>query len=223
MIGELLMKRVKLIALTLLALFALGAVMASAASAEEGFLPLNKKGLQVLSKEVVFETHSKTRLQCTSSTATGNFKNDSEGSGTITFEGCKTQGLSAKSLTATVAGQIKAPVTYQICLINSEKLTFGVAITPTETIHVENTTILLEVKGTVIGEILAKAGEKLELFVVDFGGKEGLGNVTACKKGTTTITSSFLARLDPGEFEEASERVEKGLMQFEEKVELMDT
>jgi hypothetical protein len=216
------MKRLRIIGLALLALFALGAVAATAASAEEGFLPLTKKGLQLLTGEATLETHAKTATKCKTLSGTGTFKNDSEGSGTLTFEGCTALGFASLSLTSTVEKQIKANVTYVVCLINSAELKFGIAITPSETVHIEIPAagILLEIKGTLIGEILTKKGK---LFVVDFNGKEGLGNVVECKHGTTTIKTSFETRKCPEAFEEASEATVKGLLQFEEEVELMDT
>jgi hypothetical protein len=217
------MKRIRIVGLMLLALFALGAVAATAASAEEGFLPLTKKGLQILSGEAKLETHTKLSINCTTTSGTGTFKNDSEGSGTFTFEKCTALGFPALSLTSTTSGQIKANVTYVVCLINSAELKFGIAITPSETVHIEVPAagILLEVKGTIIGEILTKGPAKL--YVVDFGGKEGLGNVAECKHGTTTIKKSFESKKCPEAFEEASQFAVKGLMQFEEEVELMDT
>ena len=212
------MKRIRIIGLMLLALFALSAVAASAASAEEGFLPLSKKGLQVLSKEALLETHAKSQIKCKSTSGTGTFKNDKEGSGTFTFSGCTALGFAANSLPEETKETIKAAVTYVICLINSAELKFGVAITPTSTVHIEVPALgaLLEVKGTIIGEILTKSGK---LFVVDFNGKEGLGNVASCG----TIKNSYESRKDPEAFEEASQKTTEGLMQFEETVELMDT
>jgi hypothetical protein len=216
------MKRIRIVGLMLLALFALGAVAATAASAEEGFLPLTKKGLQILSGEAKLETHAKLSINCKTTSGTGTFKNDSEGSGTLTFEGCTALGFADLSLTSTTAGQIKANVTYVVCLINSAELKFGIAMTPSETVHIEIPAAgaLLEIKGTLIGEILTKKGK---LFVVDFNGKEGLGNVAECKHGTTTIKNSFESKKCPEAFEQASERIVQGLLQFEEEVELMDT
>jgi len=215
------MKCLRISILALLALLALSANMVSPSSAEQGFLPLSTKGVQFLAiGEFVWETHNKESTKCTKTSGTGTFTSDSKATGTLTFEGCTSLGFSSLSLTSTTAGQVKENVSLAICLINSAELKFGIAITPTETAHVEVPAVgvLFELKGTIIGEIATKKGK---LFSITFGGKEGLGNVPECKAGTETIKSSLLSRKDPEAFGELSWSI-KLLVQFGEEVELMD-
>ena len=225
--GEAQMKRLKIIGLALLALFALGALLASSATAlEEGFLPLTMRHFNWLSKTIVLETHNKLAIKCRKTTGEGKFeeKSDHHGTGTLDFDECEALGFPAVSLGDKNA-LILVPVLFLICLINSALLLFGIWITPTGgNVHVEAGGLLLELKGAVIGHILPEADLIARtLWTVDFTGSAGLGNVALCTSNAGEhLETTLLARTDPNAFEEASEKVEEGLMQFLEAQKLMD-
>jgi hypothetical protein len=224
------MKRLRIIGFSLLALFALGALLASSASAVEGVLPLNVKTFTLLGTNAALETHEKEQIKCATAGGSGTFENDHHGTATLDFNGCEIAGFPAFSLgekePKTVAeALILVPVLFLICLINSAALTFGIWVELKETVHIHAKAIgdLVEVKGTVIGEFLTKEGK---IFVVDFAGFQGLGNVTLCLDiNGNDLKTNLLSEehLKSKKFVESSEKVEKGLMQFAEVEKLMDT
>jgi hypothetical protein len=224
------MKRLRIIGLALLALFALGAVSASTASAVEGFLPLNKKGIQVLGKKVLLQTAGGASIHCLKVTGTGAFTNDHHGTGTLDFDECEVFGtgfaaysLGDKKTTVVKEALILVPVLFLVCLIDSAKLLFGIFIETTETIHIHVEALgdLLEVAGAIIGHILTVKGK---LFVVHFVGLKGANNVAECKDEEGKVKKwTLTSKLDPNKAELGSEFATEGLIQFEEEVELMDT
>jgi hypothetical protein len=223
------MKRLRIIGLALLALFALGAVSAATASAEEGFLPLKLKKIQVLGSKVLLQTSGAAAIHCLKLTGTGAFTTDSHGTGTLDFDECEVFGtgfavysLGDKKTTVVKEALILSEVLFLICLIDSAKLLFGIFIEPTATahLHVEALGDLVEVTGGIIGHILTTKGK---LFVVDFTGLKGAGSVAACKDEAGIEKKwSLSSKLDPNKAELASEFATNGLIQFEEEVELMD-
>jgi hypothetical protein len=223
------MKRLKIIGLALLALFALGAVSASTASAVEGFLPLNKKSIQVLKSKILLQTAGGAALHCLKLTGTGAFTNDHHGTGTLDLDECELFGtgfavysLGDKKTTVVKEALILMPILFLVCLIDSAKLLFGILVEPTETVHlhVEALGDLVEVTGAIIGHILTTKGK---LFVVDFGGLKGAGNIAECKDEAGGVKKwTWTAKLDPNKAELASIFATSSLLQFEEEVELMD-
>jgi hypothetical protein len=236
------MKRLRIIGLALLALFALGAASATTASAEEGFLPLKLKKIQVLASKVLVQTTGGgTATHCLKLTGTGEFTSDSHGKGTLDFDECEVFGtglaafsLGDKETTIVKEALILLTVLFLICLIDSAALLFGILIEPIDPItgkptvvhiHVKALGDLLEVTGAIIGHILpnAKEGKKLKLWVVDFGGLKGTGNVAECKDEAGNAKKwTLTSKLDPNAAELLSWFATAGLIQFEEEVELMD-
>jgi hypothetical protein len=224
------MKRLRIIGLSLLALFALGALLASSASAVEGVLPLNVKTFTLLGKTAQLETHNKEKIKCKIAQGGGAFTSDHHGTVLLDFLECESQGFLAFSLgekepKTEPEALILAPAEFLICLINSAELKFGIFVKLTETVHIHVKAIgdLIEVKGEVIGEILTTKGK---LFVIDFNGKEGLGNVKECKDVAGNVLKTNLLsedHLKKQPFLESSEKVTAGLVQFTEEQELMDT
>jgi hypothetical protein len=224
------MKRLRIIGFSLLALFALGALLASSASAVEGVLPLNVKTFTLLGTNALLETHGGEQIKCEKAGGSGAFANDHHGTALLDFHECSVAGLAAFSLgekepKSVAEALILAPVEFLICLINSAELKFGIWVKLTETIHVHVKALgdLIEIKGEVIGEILTAEGK---LFVVDFNGKEGLGNVKECKDVAGNVLKTNLLseeHLKSKKFVESSEKVTAGLVQFAEVEKLMDT
>jgi hypothetical protein len=222
------MKRFRIIGLALLALFALGAFAASMASAEEGVLPLKVKTFNILSKKAKLENTAKEPINCDELNGSGSFTNDSSGTATLDFNGCESGGFLVWSLGEIVPkvlaeALILAPVSFSICLINSEKLTFGLFVQTTSPVHVDNTSIgiLTIVEGAVIGEILTVKGK---LFVVDFVGAEGKQKVTECKDEKGGVKKHSLTSTNLSETSKfvASELVEALLIQSSEEQTLED-
>jgi hypothetical protein len=223
------MKRLRIIGLALLALFALGAVSASTASAVEGFLPLVKKGIQVLASKVLIQTAGGASIHCLKLTGTGAFSNDHHGTATLDLNECEVFGtgfaaysLGDKKTTVVKEALILMPVLFLVCLIDSAKLLFGIFIETTETvhIHVEALGDLLELTGAIIGHILTTKGK---LFVIDFVGLKGAGNVKECKDEAGGVKKwTLTSKLDPNAAELVSVFATNVLIQLEEEAELMD-
>lgn len=222
------MKRLKSIGGALLALFALGAIVASSASAVDGFLPLSIKTFIFLGKNWISETHNKEQIKCETLGGSGAFENDHHGTALFDFLGCEVVGFPTFSLGEKTPKVVKealilVPVLFLICLIDSAKKTFGIFFELKGTIHLQVNAIgdLIEVKGSVIAELLTTKGK---LFVSDLNGKEGLGNIKECKDAEGTVKKALLLSEDHSigkVFLELSDKVAAGLIQFTEEQELM--
>jgi hypothetical protein len=219
------MKRIRIIGLTLLALFALGAVAATVASAEEGLLPLTKKGAKVEGGLSTLETTGGAAIIClTLDPSTITFTNDKHASGTLHWLHCLAFGFPANSL-GDGSAEILVPVLFLICLINSAALTFGVAAEVSK-VHLEVPAagVLVIVNGLVIGSLGAKAGEKVASTTVSFSGSKGIPTVKECSDSSGTKKHTLTGELNEnGKPEAASENVVEGKVTYEEKLELMDT
>jgi hypothetical protein len=220
------MKQVRITGLMLLALFALGSFVASAASATEGVLPpSNFTGSGGAGQ---LETLSKEKIECTAvSVKEGKMTNDEEGTASLDFEGCKAVtffgSFSANTL-GDAAGIILAKVKSTVCLVKSAELVFGLAIAPTETVHVEVPAVgaLLLVKGTVIAELEGK-GLKGKEFKFKLAGKEGDQTAALkCEALGKVFTHSYEAALDSASKDEHASQNAKFTIKFEKEVELMD-
>jgi hypothetical protein len=219
------MKRIRILGVALLALFALSAVMAVAASAEEGFLPLKAKGATVEGKVSTLNTAANLPIVCGKlDPSKGTFSSDKHATGTLQFLECTVAGLAANSV-GDASKTILAPVEFLVCLTNSAELKFGIAAEVVGTLNLEVPSLgaKITVKGRVIGEATAKAGAKAKVFTVNYTGAKGVQNVTKCtdssgtKEHTLQAESSLTKKL-----ETASQNVESGTVTFEEEVELMD-
>jgi hypothetical protein len=222
------MKRFRIIGLALLALFALGAFAASMAFAEEGVLPLKVKTVNILAKKTTLQNTAKETVQCDELKGSGSFTTDSHGTATLDFNGCESGGFLVWSLGEVVPkvlaeALILMPVAFLICLINSEKLTFGLFVELTSPVHVDNTSIgiLTILEGALIGEILTVKGK---LFVIDFVGKEGKQNITECKDEKGGVKKHSLTSTNLSETSKfvASLNIEAFLFQSSEEQTLED-
>jgi hypothetical protein len=227
------MKSMKLFGLSLLALLALGALVASSASAVEGFLvggTATPTTANVLGGESILETSAKIPIKCaTLDDSTITFESDHHAKGTLHWLGCKSLGQAAKTKPDT-GEEILVPVLFLVCLdpLNAKKelvALYGVIGETTETATIEIPTLgaKIEVKGAVAGAILTSGSTKL--FVVDFTGKEGKQTVTDCKQipTGTLVEPLLLSNKNGGAFEASSENVTAGLIQFPANTELMAT
>jgi hypothetical protein len=225
------MKRLRIIGISLLALFALGAITASAASAVEGVLPLKLKGVTTLGTNAILEDTSGKQIKCAKVTGKGTMSTDVLGEGTLEFKECSSSGLAAYSLdmketTVVKEAEILAKVTTEICLINSAALTYGISVKLKEPVHIllKALGLLVVVEGAAIGEVSTKKGT---LLTAVFVGKKGVQTTAPeCKDEKGGVKKHTLTAASDAEHKEklpASQSVEKGLLQFEEEVELMDT
>jgi hypothetical protein len=218
------MTRLRHLGRLLLALFALGALTASAASAVEGFLPLNKRAFTFLGNKSILETSTGIAIACVSASGSGTFESDSHGTAMLGIIGCQALGGGLFSLGDSPGKKaseslILLPSSVLVCLIDSTKLLFGLFIELREIVHIEGVTGLLLWEGSIIGHLLTQKGK---LFVVDLttSGK-GKQAVTECKDeaGNTKHASLKIIGL---ESQTLTWNVEKSLLQFEEEVELME-
>ncbi len=202
----------------------LGAIVAAAAHAEEGFLPLAKKNVTLKGGKVTLETASKELLQCEKLTATGAFENDKRASMTLNFGNCSLAGFTVNTL-ADPKGTLLYVTTALVCLINSEKLLFGLdfeLLTSGAHGEVPGVGTLFLLRGSVIAHILTTG--KAKEFTIDLTGKGGKPSVTECKdeKGGVKKGQLLLERNESGKVEELDINAESITLTFEEAVELMD-
>jgi hypothetical protein len=229
------MARLRLIGLMLLALTAFGALGASAAIAEEGFLPLK-------AKKATVEGGGKATLQTTSGESiicqkidpvTGTFASDKLASGTLHFLECTASGLKVNSV-GDEPGTILVPVLIEICLTKSKELVFGAAVKigatkEGEEVVIENagTGLKIRVKNTAIGRILEAAGKKSKVFTIQFSGEKGVQKIDPeCvnEKGEVKKHNLLAETTISKKFDPASQALsEEAKIVFEEEVELMDT
>jgi hypothetical protein len=225
------MKHFRTIGLALLALLALGAFAASAASAEEGFLPLTNKKATVVGKKATF-TAGALAISCTVidlALSPVTFANDKHGTGTLHFLKCTSAGLAANSL-GDGKEEILVPGEFLVCLEPKNAAgkvlgEFGIAVEVSK-IHLEVPSIaqLIEINGLVIGVVLAKAGEKLKNFKIDFVAPEKKQEAVSCIEGKNVKKHTLAAETNhAGGPVEGTEAVEGGELEFEEAQELMDS
>jgi hypothetical protein len=223
------MKPLKIIGLMLTALFALGAFAAGAAMAlEEGVLPnasfTGTGGVQVL------ETLAGEATKCTALNileGTFNVGSDDEGTANLHFTGCKA-GSGIFTVAVNSLGDLKevilAKVKFNVCLINSAELKFGIAIEAIEKpFHIEVPAIgaLLLVTGLVIAE-LAAAGTKGKEFKDKATGKEGHPSVLKCEALGKTFTSNYASAKDSASKDEHASQNGSFTLTFAEEVKFED-
>jgi hypothetical protein len=220
------MKSLKIIGLMLMALFALGAFTASAAMAlEEGVLPnANFTGTGTTQ---TLETLTKEKIQCTAlNILEGKFNvgSDDEGTANLHFTGCKAEGIFPVNTLGDLKEVILALVKFNVCLINSKELKFGIAIEAIEkTVHIEVPSVgkLLLVTGLVIAE-LAAAGTKGKEFKDKATGKEGHPSVLKCEALGKTFTHSYASADDSAKVDEHASQEGSFTLKFEKEVEFED-
>jgi hypothetical protein len=221
---KLLMKHVRIIGLMLLALFSLGAFAASAASAEEGVLPAST--FTGTGGAGQLETLNKQKIECKEvSVLEGKFvANDKEGTANLHFTKCKAEGFLPVNSLGDASEVILAKVKFTVCLVNSATLTFGMAITPSETVHIEVPSLaqLLLVKGTVIAE-LEGAGLKGKEFKFKLAGKEGDQTAALkCEVEGKKFAHTYESANDKEAKDEHASENAKFTIKFTEEVQLED-
>jgi hypothetical protein len=230
------MKPIKLVRIPLLAILALGACAAVTASAEEGFLPMQKTGT-LLGGLTTFSAGGLSIVCKLLEQGTITFTNDKTAEGTLRWSGCKAAGLFAiKSLAAPGSEEIFAKVQFLVCLDaknvtikeGKEKVTlldnFGIAGEFVGSLHLEVPAAgaLFAVTGTTLGAILT-AGPSIA-YSLEFLGKEGRQTVTSCMQGEKTLTHNLMTEENENRKPQASsENVEGGLVKFKEEVKLEDS
>jgi hypothetical protein len=227
------MKSLKLIGLALIAVFALGAFAASA-SAEEGFLVGGSgtpKTGTFLGGSVVFETTSKSTIECTKvDDTTLTFTNDKTYTATLAILECKALGFGIRS-EGDPAKTILVPVKFLVCLDPKNSVSkalvdnFGIVaeIAGTLKLEVEGVKVSVELKGQVLSAVLTTG--KANLFNVEFakGATAGSQAVTECLQGENKLGQTLLSSFNKGAFESTNEQITSGLVQFEKATELMDS
>ena len=224
------MLRLRILVPALLGLLVLGALVASSASAVEGLLPLNQSAT-LLSGKAILETPDKAKIVCgeTKGSTKAETGSDTKGTATFDFLKCEISGFVSFSLGDKEPKELKesvilVPGTYEVCLINSTALTFGLFIKLSETIHVHAKAlgILTNLSSSIIGQVGTNKGK---LIKVAFTGKEGKQESgTTCKDSAGNVkTAELKAEKDPSAALTGSENVEGGLLQFTNEVEFMDT
>jgi hypothetical protein len=114
------------------------------------------------------------------------------------------------------------PATYIACLIEPASSIFGLFVTLSEALHVHAKAlgILVNVSGSMIGQVLTGKGK---LLAVDISGNAGKPNVSECQDSAGNIkTAALKAEKDPSAVLMADFAMEAGLLQFTQEVELMD-
>ena len=220
------MSKLKTIGLSLLALLVLGAFVASAASAEEGFLPLkNKKatvvgGVATLSAGGAAITCQKLDLSLSPIT----FENDKHAKGTLHFLECILEpfGVEIHSLGDSAGEILVTGALFLVCLNPTATRTFGVAV-EVANLHLEAPAIgvLIEVNGRVIGTVLTAGPAKN--YEVEFAASEGVQEVKACKEGKATKEHTLTSETNHSGKPEAATEKAKATLEFEEEQELMDS
>jgi hypothetical protein len=166
------MRRLKLLGLTLMAVFALGAVASATASAEPtvAFLPgTTETNFTTTSGTGLLESSNKKAITCTKDKASGNIKTSDEGSASVDFEGCKQGTLNCN--TAKDAKGIVLLANLGLALVDTTKGA-GIVFELPSTLTIECGTVLIEVKGSVIGE-LNKHNEEVTEAEVKLNQKSG--------------------------------------------------
>jgi hypothetical protein len=220
------MKRIRTLGVSLLILFAFSAIMAVAAYAEEGFLPLKAKGFTIEGKTTTLNTASNSLIVCGKlDPSKGTFLSDKHATVILQFLECTQSGFAVNSV-GDSPKTILAPVELLVCLVNSEKLVFGIdaEIEGTLNLELSGLGVKIAVRGRVIGEATARAGVIAKVFTVNYTGAKGIQNVTKCTDSSGAKEHTL--QLEPSltkKAEMASLNVEKGTMTFEEEVELMDS
>ena len=222
------MKRFRIIGLSLLALLALGAFAASTASAVEGVLPLKLKNFTLLSKKAKLQTVAGSEIVCAELKGKGSFTSDIVGTATLDFLGCEILGFPAFSLGDAVPkvvseALILVPVSFEICLITSATLVFGIFVKLSNSVHIDalGVGVLVDVSGQVIGEVSPNKGKLAKLVFEGAKGKQTKAPECLDEKGGKKVTD-LKASVNGAAAEASSQNVEAGLIQFEEEEELMD-
>jgi hypothetical protein len=223
------MRHFRITGLALLALLVLGAFAASAASAEEGFLPLSNKKATFVGKKVTFTTGG-SAIACQVidlALSAVTFINDKHATGTLHFLKCSTAGINLISL-GDGKEEILMPAEVLVCLEPRNKAgkvlgEFGISI-EIKNIHLEEPVlgVLFILNGRVIGVVTTKG--KVKTFAVAFNAPEKAQEAVSCTEGKLVKEHTLTSELNESKKPETlTEAIEGGELEFEEAQELMDS
>jgi len=203
------MRKVKLIGAAVVAvvvLSALASALASAAAPEFKNFPLkftSKSGPGTL------QIKGGTAMECTDDTNTGEAINATEVIATIDLLGCKAFKLVGAHSLGDATGIILTAVRGSLCILEEKvspgtKLRIGLRLAPTGKLHIEVSTELLLLEGTLIGEVKPLNELKLGGFelILAKGTNEGEQRIKECKGGPKEVL--LAQENEKGEFKEAS-------------------
>jgi len=204
------MRKVKIIGAAIIAVVALSALasaMASAAAPEFKNFPLkftSKSGPGTL------QIKGGPAIECTDDTNTGEAINAKEVTATIDFLGCKAFKLFNANSLGDPSGIILTSVKGSLCILEENvspgtKLRIGLRLAPTGKVHIEASTELVLIEGTVIGEVKPLEKLKLGLFelILQKGTNAGEQQIKECKGGPKEVLLG--QENEKGEFKEAAE------------------
>jgi len=204
------MRKVKIIGAAIIAVVALSALasaMASAAEPEFKNFPLkftSKSGKGTL------QIKGGTAIECEKDTNTGEAINTKEVTATIDFLGCSAFKLVKAHSLGDEAGVILTTVKGSLCILEEKvspgtKLRIGLRLAPTGKVHIEVSTELAVIEGTVIGEVKLINALKLGGFelLLEQGAAAGEQKIKECKGGPKEVLLG--QENEKGEFKEAAE------------------
>jgi hypothetical protein len=200
------MRHIKLLLTLVMATAAFTAIAATAAHAEEGFLPWQNVTFKGEGGQSTLETLGKLRITCVAhKMLEGTFTSDSHGKiGSIHYTGCKAEGVFPALSLGDLKEVILIPnVLFLVCLKEGVYYLFLELGTP---VHVEVplATDLLTFAGSIIGEILMRA--RTAHFEVHFKQKAaGDPEPTECTGADGIVKKAELkVELDPKTHDHAS-------------------
>jgi hypothetical protein len=180
------MRQLRLGTLVVVAFAVVTAIAASAAYAEEGFLPTTNfvgTGGSSTTKAL-----GGLELTCKALSILGSMTNDKSGTANLHFSGCKALGFPENSL-GDSSGVVLVPSFWELCLRNPTTLEFGITFAPMAAVHSEIPLAgVLEITfGLVIGTIKPNARGRVK--TIQLTSTNGDPAITACggKEATMTI------------------------------------
>lgn len=210
--------RVSKLVATLLAVLALGAVAAATASAAQPeFLETGggSRAFTGVSKKAKLQVKGGATIECTNSKANGELTSNTTAKFTVTFEGCKSLGLAANSL-SDAAGIIKVKVTASTCFINLSPLEAGLIITPTAAhIEVPAATQLVVVSGSFVAKVEPINAKSVTDKLV-IAQKGGVQTIDGCRNAANELEKLTLLTLEneEGEAKQSGEEAVEGTITF---------
>jgi hypothetical protein len=220
------MSQLKPIGLLLLALFVLGAFAASAASAEEGFLPKQNLG-NLLGGQWIEEVEGGSASSCKKLDESHiSFVNDKHGTGTLHFLECLFGNTFPINSLGDASGIILIPVEVLVCLdaknAKGELLSTSGVATEVKGVHVEVPALgaLFELNGRWLGTFTTTG--QVALWGLKIEGAKGKQTVTSCLEGASTKEETFTRAENHGAAKPASANLTAALLQFPNSVILED-
>jgi hypothetical protein len=172
------MKHLKLLAPAVVALAAFTALTASVAFAEEGFLPTTN--FIGSGAGGALEALGSLQVKCAGTNIlSGVMTTDKSGTADIHYSGCTTLGFPANSL-GDNSGVILEPSNWELCLLNSTALEFGILLSAKAPVHIEVPLAgaLVIKEGGIIGTVAGNALSKTK--TLKFSETSGDPAITSC-------------------------------------------